>query len=76
MYADPSLIRDHVVKLYLNDNEAGLVDALVNFTGQQKGPFLRELLLEQARLVLSGDADFRPTGTEGQGLAPALASHS
>jgi hypothetical protein len=33
MYSDPSFIRDHVVKLRLNDNEAALIDALVNYTG-------------------------------------------
>ena len=50
MYADPSLIRDHVVKLRLNDNEADLIDAWVKYTGQQKAALLREMLLEQAAL--------------------------
>jgi len=49
-YADPSLIRDHVVKLRLNDNEAALIDAWVQYTGQQKATLLREMLLEQATL--------------------------
>lgn len=52
MYADPSLIRDHVVKLSFNDREAELINAWVNYTGQQKAAFLREMLLEQARLDL------------------------
>lgn len=52
MYADPSLIRDHVVKIRLNDLEADLVDAWVNYTGQQKATLLREMILEQARLDL------------------------
>jgi len=55
MYTDPSLIREHVVKLRLNDQERDLIDALVNYTGQQKAALLRDLLLEQARLVLSGE---------------------
>lgn len=50
MYADPALIRDHVVKLRLNDNEADLIDAWVRYTGQQKAALLREMLLEQAAL--------------------------
>ena len=50
MYADPSLIRDHVVKIRLNDNEADLIDAWVKYTGQQKAALLREMLLEQAVL--------------------------
>lgn len=60
MYTDPSLIRDHVVKLRLNDQEAALIDAWVNYTGQQKATLLREMLLEQATLdmtqVMSGGA--------------------
>lgn len=56
MYSDPSLIREHVVKIRLNDREAALVDALVNYTGQQKAALLRELLLEQAQFVLAGNS--------------------
>lgn len=52
MYADPSLIRDHVIKLRLNDQEAALIDAWVNYTGQQKAALLREMLLEQAQVDL------------------------
>lgn len=33
MYADPSLIRDHVVKLRFNDLEAKLISAWVEYTG-------------------------------------------
>ena len=57
MYSDPANIRSHVVKLRLNDNEAALVEALVNYTGQQKASLLRELLLEQAQMVLCGGND-------------------
>ena len=57
MYADPSLIRDHVVKIRLNDTEAALIDAIVNFTGQQKATLLREILLDSARRVLVGEDD-------------------
>jgi len=58
MYADPTLIRDQFVKIRLNDREAALLDALVSYTGQQKSTLLREMLLEQASLVLNGQADF------------------
>jgi hypothetical protein len=54
MYSDPSLIREHVVKLRLNDREDELITAWVNYTGQQKATLLREMLLEQARLDLAG----------------------
>ena len=55
MYADPALIRDHVVKIRLNDNEADLIDAWVKYTGQQKAALLREMLLEQARLDMEAN---------------------
>lgn len=64
MYADPTLIRDQFVKIRLNDREASLLDSLVAYTGQQKSTLLRELLLEQASLVLSGQADSSPSHIE------------
>jgi hypothetical protein len=67
MYADPALIREHVVKLRLNDSEADLIEALVNYTGQQKAPLLRDLLLEQARLVLAGEANCEPARATSEG---------
>jgi hypothetical protein len=48
MYTDPTLVREHVVKIRLNDREAELIDAWVNYTGQQKAVLLRDMLLEQA----------------------------
>lgn len=72
MYADPSLIREHVVKLRLNDPEAELIDALVNYTGQQKAALLRELLLDQAQRVLAGEADYAPAPAENEGPQLAL----
>lgn len=61
MYADPSLIREHVVKIRLNDNEAELINAWVNYTGQQKAVLLRDMLLEQARLDMA--ANFAPVAS-------------
>lgn len=56
MYADPSLIRDKTVKLSFNDLEDDLIQAWVNYHGGQKAAFIRELVLEQARLDLGLDA--------------------
>lgn len=53
MYGDPSLIRQHVVRLRLNDTEHDLITAWVNYTGQQMATMLREMLLEQARLDIA-----------------------
>lgn len=65
MYTDPSNIRDHVIKLRLNDREHELVEAWVNYTGQQKATLLREMILEQAKIELGTDAIGIATGTEG-----------
>lgn len=55
MYTDPTFIRDHVVKIRLNDQEAELINAWVNYTGQQKAVLLRDMLLEQARLDMAAN---------------------
>lgn len=55
MYSDPQFIRDHVVKLRLNDQESNLINAWVEYTGQQKAVLLREMLLEQARLDMAAN---------------------
>lgn len=52
MYSDPQNIRQHVVKIRLNEREAELLTAWTNYTGQQKAVVAREMLLEQARLDL------------------------
>lgn len=56
MYADPSLIRKHPIKLSFNDLERDLIAAWVNYHGGETAPFLRELILEQARLDLGLEA--------------------
>ena len=72
MYTDPCLIRNNRINLRLNDVEADLLDAVTNFTGQQKGALIRELLLEQARLVLAGQADYAPRAAENEAPQSAL----
>jgi hypothetical protein len=62
MYADPSLIRDNVVKIRLNDPEAELIDAWVRYTGQQKAALLRETILSQI-----AEAGFPSSTTETSG---------
>lgn len=62
MYSDPSNIRDVVIRVRLNDAEAKLLDAVTEYTGQQKSTLMRELFIEQAKLVLGGFADIGSTG--------------
>lgn len=70
MYADPALIRDKTVKLSLNDLENNLIQAWVDYHGAQKATFIRDLVLEQARLDLGLDAAV----SEGQQMALLSAS--
>jgi hypothetical protein len=60
MYADPTLIRDHPVRVNFNESEAKLVDALVEYTGEQRAVLIRRLILEQAGMILGGHADAMP----------------
>lgn len=53
MYSDPSLIRKHRVALSFNDNEAALVNAYCQYTGEEKAAFLRSLILDRAAEVLA-----------------------
>lgn len=57
MYSDPSQIRSVVVPIRLNEAEVELLDAIVRYNGGQKSTLVRELFIEQARLVLAGMAD-------------------
>lgn len=52
MYSDPALIRKHSVRLSLSDREAALIDAFCAYTGEEKAPMLRELVLQRALEVL------------------------
>jgi hypothetical protein len=76
MYADPALIRDNPVRVNFNDAERDLIDALVKYTGQQRAVLIRELILEQARLVLSGQADYAPQAPAMEQPQLALSRHS
>ena len=48
MYSDPTKIRSHTIKIRLNDEEHRLIDAYINYTGEQKAALLREIILQQA----------------------------
>lgn len=70
MYADPALIRDKTVKLSFNDLEDNLIQAWVDYHGAQKAAFIRDLVLEQARLDLGLDV----AASEGQQMVLMSAS--
>jgi len=51
-YRDPSNIREHAIKVRFNDREHDLVEAWVNYTGEELAPLIRKWVLEQAQLDL------------------------
>ncbi|MBT6550413.1 MAG: hypothetical protein HOM14_03555 [Gammaproteobacteria bacterium] len=48
MYSDPTKIRSHVTKLRFSDEEERLIEAWVNYTGEQKAVLLRDMVLAGA----------------------------
>lgn len=60
MYSDPSLIRDHVYTVRFNDLEDDLVQAIVNYTGQERAVVMRDLVIEGAKRALFADASEAP----------------
>lgn len=62
MYADPSLIRDVVIRVRLNDVESDLLDAIHRMTGHQKSTLLRDIFISGATKVLAGEMDVTPSG--------------
>lgn len=56
MYSDPTKIRSHVAKLRFSDEEAQLIDAWVNYTGEQKAVLLREMVLAGAAAAIGLNA--------------------
>lgn len=45
MYADRTAVRDHEVKVRLNEHELAVVDALSQYNHRQRAVFVRELML-------------------------------
>lgn len=52
MYQDPRRVRRTRVSINLDDYEAALVQALVDYTGEDRGVLLREMLMAQLEAVL------------------------
>jgi len=53
MYQDATKIRSHIVKLRFSDEENRLIQALTDYTGEQKAALLRELIIESAREIIA-----------------------
>lgn len=66
MYSDPSQIQRHKYSFTLNDAEKALIDAVIGYTGGQRQPLLRELVLDQAQRVLNGEGDLAPDAAQNE----------
>jgi hypothetical protein len=62
MYADPSLIRDVVIRVRLNDVESNLLDSIHALTGHHKSTLLRDIFIAGAQKVLAGEMDITAAG--------------
>jgi hypothetical protein len=65
MYRDPALLRACVVKVRFSREEDALIEALADYTGEQKAVLVRTLVLEQARSVLGQECDGIGAAAEG-----------
>lgn len=50
-----------MLRVRLSEAEDNLLNAVTEYTGQQKSTLMRELFIEQAKLVLAGYADVGET---------------
>ncbi|SDK77808.1 hypothetical protein SAMN05661010_00049 [Modicisalibacter muralis] len=48
MYQDPQRVRTRYGSINLDEREAKLIDALVEYTGESKASLLRQLVLKEA----------------------------
>lgn len=63
-YRDPTLLRANVVKVRLSSEEDRLLEALCDYTGEQKAVLVRELVMARAREVLEEQFCRAPQGVE------------
>ncbi len=52
MYQDPKRIRNTRVSINLDDYEAALIQALVDYTGTQRATLIRQMVIAQAEAAL------------------------
>lgn len=53
MYTNTKGLREHEIKVRLNEEEAKIVEGLVHMLGTQKAVFIREMALAHIRKQLS-----------------------
>jgi hypothetical protein len=63
MYQDPKRVRKTRVSTNLDDYEAALVQALVDYTGEDRSTLLRQMLIAQLETVLLPTESSMPVTT-------------
>ena len=56
MYADPRHIRDHEVKVRLNEDELHLLEALAQYNQTQRAVLARQLILDALAKLKTNDS--------------------
>lgn len=59
MYADPRHIRDHEVKVRLNEDELHLLEALAQYNQTQRAVLARELILASLAKLKGTDSQMQ-----------------
>lgn len=62
MYQDPKRIRRRYGSINLDEYEARLVDALVEYTGVERATLLRQLVMREAVETVGLDVDMKTHG--------------
>lgn len=57
MYADPRHLRDHEIKVRVDEDTARLLEALARYRRTQRAVLARELLLEGLERLLAEEED-------------------
>lgn len=65
MYQDPKRIRKNRVSINLDDYEAALIQALVDYTGSDRACLLRQMLIAQAETALLPTGSSMPVARNG-----------
>ncbi|MEX1197825.1 MAG: hypothetical protein WEB57_08210 [Pseudohongiellaceae bacterium] len=65
MYQDPKRIRKNRVSINLDDYEAALIQALVDYTGSDRASLLRQMLIIQAESALLPVTGTMPAAASG-----------
>jgi len=59
MYTDRRLVKTNTVKFCVSDKELEVIEALVQKTGQQRQPLIRDLVMAAIERALAAESEAR-----------------